>query len=229
MQSILNFLNKYWILILILVGGLGLRLHNLTKISLWHDEAFSALLIKYPWGEMTYRIGLDVHPPLYYYFLRIWHYAFGHSLFSLRLMSVMFGVGTILVCYAFVKRFFGSTRAALIAAALVAANQFQIQYVTEARMYTMGAFFAILAAYLLGLALNATKNYYINGSGMRPTKLKLFLFYLGFTLAGSALMYTHYYLLFSVAALGLYGMLYLWLTFRWQIKRYIWLILSAIG
>ncbi len=86
MQSILNFLNKYWILLLVIAGGTGLRLFNLTKISLWHDEAFSALLIKYSWGEMFYRIGLDVHPPLYYVFLRFWHYIFGHSLFSMRAM-----------------------------------------------------------------------------------------------------------------------------------------------
>lgn len=206
-----------------------MRFFNLTKISLWHDESFSALLIKYPWGEMIYRIGLDVHPPLYYIFLRIWHYVFGHSLFSMRAMSVAFGIGTIIVGYLFVKRFFGGTRAALIAAALIAVNPFQVQYVTEARMYTMGAFFAVLAAYLLGLALHATKNYYITGSGLRPTKLKLFLYYLGFTLTSAALIYTHYYLLFTVAALGLYGLLYLWLTFRWQITRYVWLILSGLG
>lgn len=229
MQALINFVNKYWILLLILLSGTLLRLFNLTKISLWHDEAFSALLIKYSWGEMFYRIGLDVHPPLYYMALRVWHYAFGHSLFSLRAMSVLFGVGTILVGYLFVKRFFGGTRAALIAAALIAVNQFQIQYVTEARMYTMGSFFAILGAYLLGIALTATKNYYISGSGMRPSRFKLFLAYFAFTLTGAALLYTHYYLMFTVAALGLYGIFYLWTVFRWQITRYIWLALSGVG
>lgn len=229
MQTILNFLNKYWILLGIIIGGTALRLFNLTKISLWHDEAFSALLIKYSWGEMFYRIGLDVHPPLYYIVLRVWHYVFGHSLFSLRAVSVLFGVGTILVSYLFVKRFFGGTRAALIAAALIAVNQFQVQYVTEARMYTMGSFLAIFAAYLLGIALTATKNYYISGSGMKPSRWKLFFYYFSFTLTGAALLYTHYYLMFTVAALGLYGLLYLWLTFRWQITRYLWLISSGLG
>lgn len=229
MQSILNFLNKYWILVGILIGGTALRLFHLTKISLWHDEAFSALLIKYSWGEMFYRIGLDVHPPLYYIILRLWHDVFGHSLFSLRALSVLFGVGTILISYFFVKRFFGGTRAALIAAALIAVNQFQIQYVTEARMYTMGSFLAVLAAYLLGTALTATKNYYINGSGLRPTKGKLFFLYLSFSLTSAALLYTHYYLMFTVAALGLYGVLYLWLTFRWQITRYFWLVGSGVA
>ncbi|MBU4141332.1 hypothetical protein KKE99_00455, partial [Patescibacteria group bacterium] len=59
-------------LIAILVIGLILRLYNLIAVSLWHDEAFSALLIRYPFGEMIARIILDVHPPLYYIILRVW-------------------------------------------------------------------------------------------------------------------------------------------------------------
>ena len=86
------FVTNNFSLIGITLVGLLFRLYNLTGISLWHDEAFSALLIKYSWSEMMYRIGLDVHPPMYYIFLRIWTDVFGHSLFALRGMSVFFGV-----------------------------------------------------------------------------------------------------------------------------------------
>ncbi len=230
MNRLTMFLNKYWILLSITVAGLLLRLYNLTSISLWHDEAFSALLIKYSWGEMIYRIGLDVHPPMYYFFLRIWHYAFGDSLFSLRAMSVLFGVLTIIATYALIKKFFGSTKIALFAATLVAINPFQIQYVTEARMYTMGAFFAVLAAYLLAHALTLTKNYYaVKAPAIKPTRNQMLLAYLAFTLSASILTYTHYYLLFTVAILGLYGVIYLFINFGFQLKRYIWLALSGVG
>lgn len=230
MNKILSFLNKYWLLVSITLAGTILRLYNLTKISLWHDEAFSALLIKYSWGEMMYRIGLDVHPPMYYIFLRIWHYIFGWSLFSLRAMSVFFGVATIIAVYIFVKKFFASTQAALIAAALVAVNPFQIQYVTEARMYTMGAFFAILSAYFLAQALTHTIAFYQNINPIqRSTKLQLFYYYLAFTISASILTYTHYYLLFTVAGLGISGVIYLWWNFRWSLTKYIWLVLSGIG
>lgn len=223
-------LNKYWILIAITTTGLLLRLYNLTAISLWHDEAFSALLIKYSWGEMIYRIGLDVHPPMYYFFLRVWHYIFGNSLFSLRALSVLFGVGTILLVYAFIKKFFGSTKVALMAASLVAVNPFQIQYVTEARMYTMGAFFAVLSAYLLANALTLTKNYFaVKAPAIKPTRGKLFWAYLFFTISASILTYTHYYLLFTVAVLGLYGLLYLFINFRFQLKAYVGLVVSGLG
>src|SRR6185503_2844401 len=108
-------IKKHWHLITITLLGLGLRLWNLTAISLWHDEAFSALLIKYSWSEMMYRIGLDVHPPMYYVFLRVWHYGFGDSLWSLRAMSVFFGVAAIVAAYAFVHAAFKNKTAALIA------------------------------------------------------------------------------------------------------------------
>ncbi len=230
MQRIINFLNKHSILIIIFLAGAGLRFYNLTKISLWHDEAFSALLIKYSWGEMIYRIGLDVHPPMYYFALRIWHYIFGYSLFSLRSLSVAFGLGTIIAVYIFVKRFFGTTQAALIAASLVAFNTFQVQYVTEARMYTMGAFFTVLSAYYLALALQATKNYYVQSNPiLRPTFSKMLLYYAAFTVSASILTYTHYYLLFTVVGLGLSGIVYLWIQFRWQIVKYFWLILSGLS
>ena len=230
MKRILDFLNKHSIVIAIFFAGTALRFYNLTKISLWHDEAFSALLIKYPWGEMMYRIGLDVHPPMYYIFLRVWHYIFGYSLFSLRAMSVAFGIATIIAVYILVKRFFGSTQAALIAASLIAFNPFQIQYVTEARMYTMGAFFAVLATYYLALALQATKNYYTqNNPILRPSITKVSLYYIAFTITASILTYTHYYLLFTVAGLGLAGILYCFIQFRFSIKKYLWLLFSRLG
>ncbi|MEZ4179924.1 MAG: glycosyltransferase family 39 protein [Candidatus Doudnabacteria bacterium] len=227
MQYIWSKIRTHWALIATLLLGIGLRLINITKISLWHDEAFSALLIKYNWGEMIYRIGLDVHPPMYYIFLRLWHYVFGHSIFALRSMSIFFGVLTIWITYAFILKFFKSKFGAIAAALLIALNPFQIQYVSEARMYTMGAFFAILSAYLLALALRLTIKVYKEQN--LALKSKMLWAYLGFTLSASILTYTHYYLLFTVAALGFYGIVYLYWNFKFEFKKYLWLVLSGLG
>ena len=216
----------------ITIIGLGLRLWHLTSISLWHDEAFSALLIKYNWGEMMYRIGLDVHPPMYYIFLRIWSDIFGHSLFALRGMSVLFGVGTILATYYFVNYVFENKKTALLAALLVAVNPFQVQYVTEARMYTMGGFFAITAAWALVAALRNQTSYYINAGNefLRAQLKKRFLLcYLLFVISSAILIYTHYYLLFTVAALGAYAVLYCIIKYKFELKKFLWVVLSGIA
>ncbi len=225
MQKINTYIKTHFAILSITLLGIIVRLYNLTKISLWHDEAFSALLIKYSWGEMMYRIGLDVHPPLYYIVLRIWHYIFGYSLFSLRLMSVAFGVATVSLVYIFIKKYF-DVKTALIAGLLVAINPFSVQYVTEARMYTMGALLAVLGAIFLAKALNLTKDYYENSN---TNKKSLILNYVGFILASAAMIYTHYYLLFTVGMLGAYGLWFNIKFFKWDIKKYWLIILSGIS
>ncbi|HEX3099422.1 MAG TPA: glycosyltransferase family 39 protein [Patescibacteria group bacterium] len=215
----------------ITIAGILLRLWHLTAISLWHDEAFSALLIKYSWSEMMTRIGLDVHPPMYYIFLRLWSYVFGSSLYSLRGMSVLFGVATIIVTYFFVNYVFNNHKAALIAAALIAVSPFQVQYVTEARMYTMGAFFAVAAAFALSAALRTQTLYYatVANEVLRAQLKKQFVkYYALFVLCSAILIYTHYYLLFMVAALGAYAVLYCIIHFKTQFTRYGWTVLSGV-
>ena len=232
MNSAVTWIKTNLWLVGAVVVGLLLRLWHLTSISLWHDEAFSALLIKYPWGEMMYRIGLDVHPPMYYIFLRFWHYIFGDSLFALRGMSVFFGMLTIVAVYYFVQYAFKSKRAAVIAAILVAVNPFQVQYVTEARMYTMGAFFAVAAAFALTAALRTQTAYYLNSANLvlqAQLKRRAACYYILFVLASVITIYTHYYLLFMIAAVGLYALLYCAIKFRTEFKKYLWVVLSGVA
>ena len=201
-------MKKYLALVSILAFGLFLRLYHNTSISLWHDEAFSALLIHYPWGEMFYRIGLDVHPPAYYVALRLWSMLLGDSLLALRGFSVFFGLATAAATYGFVRDIFKSPRAATIAALAIVVNPFQIQYATEARMYTFGAFLAVSMAWVLAKALNSTEI---------KNKFKLFVAF--GALAGIAAL-THYYLLFSVVAACVYALLYTAVHFKKDIRAY---------
>ncbi len=226
-------MKKYFWLLIILILGAFLRYYHNTNISLWHDEALSALLIKYPWEEMMHRIGLDVHPPAYYVFLRFWHYIFGDSLLSLRSFSVFFGVGTIWVVWLFVKEAFKNSKVALLACGLVAVNYFQIIYATEARMYTMGAFFAVLASYFLVKALHYQTA--INEAGLlqmpnlpetKSAYKKMFWSYLGFSLSIIVIIYTHYYLLFVAMAICFYGLVYLFMHHRFTLKSYVYILTS---
>ena len=79
-------------------------LNFLTQISLWHDEAFSGLLVKYGLKEMIYRTGLDVHPPLYYILLKGWVGVLGNSPLTLRLSSVFFGALAVFALFLFIKQ-----------------------------------------------------------------------------------------------------------------------------
>jgi mannosyltransferase len=187
-------------LVVILVWSVVLRAYNNTAVGLWHDEAFSAQYIKYGWGEMMHRIILDVHPPLYYFVLRFWSYAFGHSLLSLRSLSILLGALTVWAGYLFVKKAFKSEKLALWAAFFLAINPFQVQYALEARMYTLGTFLVLFSSWLLLRALESKNK-------------KDWIFY---GIAASACFYTHYYLLFSIAAQGLYALYIIFKNGSWR-------------
>jgi mannosyltransferase len=189
----------WWLSGILVLAGL-LRFYNNTAVALWHDEAFSALYIRYSWSEMMYRIGLDVHPPLYYWVLRIWGYVFGQGLLSLRALSILFGILTVYAGYLFVKKAFSNEKLAIIAAFFLAINPFQIQYSLEARMYTLGTFLVLFSSWMLLKALETNK-------------LKYWVFFGLLTAAG---FYTHYYLVFSIAAQGLYVLYYLYINKKFK-------------
>ncbi len=216
---------RNWILIIILVVATLMRLYDLTAISLWHDEAFSALLITYPWHEMMYRIGLDVHPPAYYIALRVWADVLGHSLLSLRGFSAFFGIGTVWATYLFVKEAFGKKDVALVAAALMAVDAFQITFVTEARMYTFGTFFLMVSAYALVAAFKRQAELEAGNTAARRWTI---WFWSLFTVSTALIIYTHYYLLFSALAVGLYGLWYVIKTYGKKWKSYTWWVCSYL-
>jgi len=212
-------------LIAIIAVATFFRLYHITLISLWHDEAFSALLINYNWHEMFYRIGLDVHPPLYYVLLRFWADVLGHSLLSLRGFSAFFGVAAVVAAYGVVQEAFKNKALSLTAAFFLAIHPFQIQYVTEARMYTLGTFLILLAAYFLLRALRFEEAYY---NGDATTKNKTIWNWLWFALATSACMYTHYYEFFSVFALALYALYAEIKMHGREIKKYAYALSSYV-
>lgn len=184
-------------LALIVIFGAFLRFYNNTAVALWHDEAFSALFMRYPFDEMIYRIGLDVHPPLYYLILRVWTFFAGESLLALRLLSIVFGILTVFMGYHFVKAALQNRRLALLAAFLLAINPFQIQYSLEARMYTLGTFLVLWSSYFLVSALNSIQE-----------NRRTLNYWLAYGLTAAAGIYTHYYVFFSIAAQGIFILLF---------------------
>lgn len=172
--------NKKYLLILFLVIAVVtiVELYNLTAVSLWHDESFSGLLIKYDFNEMIARIKMDVHPPFYYILLRGWDLFFGNSLFSLRLFSVFFSTLAIASLFIFIKQAFKNISLALFSSLIFALSYFQIQYAMEARMYSLGTFLIIISSYFFLKAIETRK----------------WNWWLLYAIAISLGIYTHYFL-----------------------------------
>jgi 4-amino-4-deoxy-L-arabinose transferase-like glycosyltransferase len=135
---------------------IGLALFNIAKGSIWFDEAFSAYIIQFNFWDIARYTATDVHPPFYYWVLKIWASIFGHSELGLRSMSIFFGLVTAVFGYLLVLRKFGR-RAALMGVAILALSPLFIRYSQEARMYTLSAAIVFAATYIFTRALETNK------------------------------------------------------------------------
>ena len=142
---------------LVLILGFVLRLINLNQ-SFWLDEAVQIwasrdfgikdLLFEYMKG--------DFNPPLFHFLLHFWIKIFGDSEVSVRMPSVILGVGSIWLVYTIARQFLnlGGARAELghrprfplgsLAALLLATSPLHIYYSQEARMYSLSCFSVLL-------------------------------------------------------------------------------------
>jgi 4-amino-4-deoxy-L-arabinose transferase-like glycosyltransferase len=144
--------SKFVFFIVIFLAGI-LRILGLTTRYIWYDEAFSLLLSKK--GPSAILIGTlaqgngaaaEEHPPLYYYLLNGWINIFGDSIPAARILSIIAGLGVVLLIYLLARELF-DIKTANVAALLIAINPFQIHYSQEIRMYAFMALWLMLATY----------------------------------------------------------------------------------
>lgn len=196
----------------ILFSGLILRLVNLNQ-SLWLDEAVQAVTAKNSLAFAFEELKGDFHPQLFHLLMHYWVRIFGSSEVTLRMPSVLFGVGTILVVYKIANTFtsevspraergYPSTSEVLfptIATLFLATAPFHIYYSQEARMYSMVTFFTACSYYFFLRLLKDFKGLLKDNKGL------LFVYLVTTTLA----LYSDYYALLVVLAQFIAGVIIL--------------------
>ena len=141
-------LAPWLVLCITLVGGF-LRVFLLATKGMWVDETFSVWLANQSVVDMLQWIAkIDQHPPLYYLLLHYWIALRGDTPYQARLLSALFGTGTIPIIYLIGKRMSGAV-VGLAAAVFLAFSPFNIYLAQETRMYTFLTFNAALAIYAL--------------------------------------------------------------------------------
>lgn len=157
--------DKFWPALLWqdwIVLGIGvtafvaLAASTLTKFSIWFDEAFGAYLVRFNVFELTRYTAFDVHPPFYYWLLKLWTELFGNTELGLRSMSVFFGILTVVLAFLLALRLFGRKAAYLSLIFLVLSPLF-LRYGQEARMYTVLTATVLMATYILVYAQEHAK------------------------------------------------------------------------
>lgn len=204
----------YLLLALIILLAFGLRFYKLDASSLWSDEGNTWAMLARSYGQIAQAAATDIHPPLYYWLLKLWSAVFGASAYAMRSFSAVAGVLLVLVTERIARRATLSAPPArwfpLVAALLAALNPFQIYYSQEARMYILlalesaGLFWALLA---------------ILAPGRRARGLRVTAEEVGFVICGTAGLWTHYSFPIILAAAGLAFLVSWWLQWRAPANR----------
>ena len=133
-----------------------ITLWTITKSSVWFDEAFGAYLIRFNFFDIARFTAADVHPPLYYWLLKLWGMLFGNTELGLRSMSMLFGGISIVFGYLLTHRLFNK-KVARISLVFMVLSPMLVRYSQEMRMYTLVTAIALAATYVLTFAINTKK------------------------------------------------------------------------
>lgn len=142
----------FWVIIGVTSLGLVLRLIGLTK-GIWLDEFYSIARISQ--GDFIANLRGQDHPPLYFIFLKLW-YLVNTSEPFLRLFSVIWGVGTIIVVIKWIEGY--SPRAGIISGLCCAVMPALLRFSQEIRGYSLLLFATALTFYFASrIAKNPNK------------------------------------------------------------------------
>jgi hypothetical protein len=156
-----------WLITLITLLGVFLRILMLDRKGMWLDETFSLWMANHSVADMLqWIVKIDQHPPLYYFLLHYWVARFGDTPSYARLLSVLFGAGTIPIIYLIGKRMSESVMG-LVAALFLAFSPFHVYFAQETRMYTLLTFNAAVTTYALVRLLSDSRSTRPIGSQFR--------------------------------------------------------------
>ena len=157
-----------------------------TRSPLWLDEALSVNIARLPLGDIPEALRHDGHPPLYYFLLHGWMELFGDGDVAVRALSGVFGLALFPLMWVAGRRLAGR-QGAWAAVLVLAVSPYAIRYSTETRMYSLVMVLG-LAAWLVG-----------TDALRRPTTGRL----VGLALLCGAMLWTHYWAMWFVAAAGI--------------------------
>lgn len=192
-----SVLRNNWLLICLFSLGALLRIYNFWVPDLSVDEYGTWWVASGSWPDVIHRvISNGTQSPFYYSIIKLSTDLIGAGPVSLRLPSILFGIGILGLAYPLGNRIFNDRHAALLALAAFAVNETIIIYSQDARPYVLALFLTMLSFL-----------FYV--SMLREQK-KIYQF--GYVLATSAAYYAHYLFGFIVVI----QILHLFITRGWS-------------
>ncbi len=112
------------------------KLASTNSRELWLDETYSAFIANLSFANILRYSAGDVHPPVFYFLLRLWVLVLGDAQAQLRMFSLVLNFFSSVALYFFARRILG-VRFGAFAAALFALSPAVFVYSLEVRMYML--------------------------------------------------------------------------------------------
>ncbi len=168
-----------------MLGVIAISYFTLIHQSLRLDEAQSMWQTSHSIGDTLRVVAQDVHVPLYHVLLHFWQLYFGHSVITVRLLSLLFFLLNIPLFYILSRQIL--TRGwSLFATVIFSFLPFMNWYGNEARMYTLLAFMATLSQIYFLRIIQRKKGW------------------AGYGITAIIGAYTHYFFSFNLATQGIF-------------------------
>ena len=190
----MNSKNERLIVFAVFLFCLSLRLAFISQKNLWFDEIFSWHLTEGSFNDIINGTIADIHPPFYYFVLKIWKIIAGDSVFSLRLLSALLASTAIFFIYPVSKQFLGIAESLLVLI-FYSVSPLNLFYSQEVRMISLNLLLnAGLIYYFIKL-----QNLHQNTKYFRTSSTYLFITFAVLSI------YTHYFSFFTIAAAAIYA------------------------
>ena len=111
--------------------------------NIWTDEAFTLQLVQGNLKEIVEGTANDVHPPLYYFYSKLFYDITGGSLQVQKILAILPQVGTLLLVATVFRKKFGDM-AAFLSLAFFTCLPCTMEFAVQVRMYSLSLFFVTL-------------------------------------------------------------------------------------
>ena len=167
-----------WLLLGVAAVFVAMRVYRGAAICLDGDEIFSVGVVAHTWKGLLIDVGKDsIHPPLFYFLLKIWIAIGSDSLFWVRLLPTVFSSLSIIPMVLLGREFRLRPVAINTTVGLAAIHPYLLYYSQHVRMYTLLMLCALTSLWLFHSAVRL-------GSRSR---------YMALTAVNIVAVYAHYY------------------------------------
>jgi len=206
----LRKVNIYTILIWgIVILFTGLYFSLIFSINIVTDEAFTLKVLRLDLTGMFELMARDVHPPIFYLYIKPFYLLFGESLIALKIAVLIPMVLTLVVGATIIRKHFGDT-VSLIYLLFISCLPCTMEFSVQVRMYSL----ALLSVTLCGIYAYLAR---IDGK-------KQYFIICG--LSGVVAAYSHYFAFISTVVIV--GIMLLTILI-WKKERFFSWLITAVG